>query len=382
MSDLPKFIPDDPTAVTQELISAYEAMTGKTLYPAHVDRLMIDLIAYRESVTRAAINDTGRQNLVAFARAPMLDYLGELVGVSRLPAQSARGTVRLTFTEALASALAIPAETRVETGSGVQFQTEALIIVPAAATYADLAVVAIEPGSAANGYLQGQVNALVDDLGVDVDTVANLGVTLGGADEETDDRLRDRIRLAPESFTVAGSRLAYRHHALRAHQDIVDVAVVGPQLVMQNGQLVSQNGVPAGVVRLFPLVKSGLPGASILAAVTATCSADKTRPMTDLVEVLPPVEYPYAIRARLTLFSSADASTTLDTAHDAAAAYALTQSAALGRDPVPSQIVAVLSVAGVYQVELLEPLQALAVPPEGWAHCTEISVELAGGIDG
>lgn len=382
MSDLPKFIPDDPTAVTQELISAYEAMTGKTLYPAHVDRLMIDLIAYRESVTRAAINDTGRQNLVAFARAPMLDYLGELVGVSRLPAQSARCTVRLTFTEALASALAIPAETRVETGSGVQFQTEAQIIVPAAATYADLAVIAIEPGAAANGYLPGQVNALVDDVGVDVDTVANLGVTLGGADEETDDRLRDRIRLAPESFTVAGSRLAYRHHALRAHQDIVDVAVVGPQLVLQNGQLVSQNGVPPGVVRLFPLLKSGLPDAATLAAVAAACSADKTRPLTDLVEVLPPVEYPYTIRARLTLFSSADARATLDAAHDAAAAYTLAQSAAMGRDPVPSQIVAVLSVLGVYQVELLEPLQALAVPPEGWAHCTGISVALAGGIDG
>lgn len=382
MSDLPKFIPDDPTVVTQELISAYEAMTGKTLYPAHVDRLLIDLIAYRESVTRAAINDTGRQNLVAFARAPMLDYLGELVGVSRLPAQSTRCTVRLTFTEALASSLAIPAETRVETGSGVQFHTEAQIIVPAAATCADLAVVAVEPGAAANGYLPGQLNALVDDVGVDVAAVANLGVTLGGADEETDDRLRDRIRLAPESFTVAGSRLAYRHHALRAHQDIVDVAVVGPQLVIQNGQLVSQNGVPAGVVRLFPLVKSGLPGAAILAAVTATCSADKTRPMTDLVEVLPPVEYPYAIRARLTLFTSADASTTLDAAHDAAAAYALTQSAALGRDPVPSQIVAVLSVPGVYQVELLAPMQALAVPPEGWAHCTGISVELAGGTNG
>lgn len=382
MNTLPKFIPDDPTTVTQELISAYEAMTGKTLYPGQVERLLIDLIAYRESVTRAAINDTGRQNLVAFARAPMLDYLGELVGVNRLPAISARCTVRLSFAEPLARSLVIPAETRVATGNSVQFQTEAQVIVAAAATEIDLAVVAQEPGGAANGYLPGQVSVLVDDLGVDIETVANLGITLGGADEEGDDRLRDRIRLAPESFSVAGSRLAYRHHALRAHQDIVDVAVVGPQLVMQNGQLVSMNGVPAGVVRLFPLLKSGLPGAAILAAVNATCGADKVRPMTDLVEVLPPQEYPYAIRARLTMFNSADAATVLTAARNAAAAYASTQSAALGRDPVPSQIIAILSVAGVYQVELLAPLQPLAVPPEGWAHCTEISIELAGGNDG
>jgi len=28
---LPKFVSDDPTEITQELIAAYEAMTGKTV---------------------------------------------------------------------------------------------------------------------------------------------------------------------------------------------------------------------------------------------------------------------------------------------------------------------------------------------------------------
>ena len=96
MSTLPQFVPDDSQAITQELITAYEAMTGKTLYPGQIERLLIDLIAYRETLVRTAINDTGRQNLVAFSRAPMLDYLGELVGVARLPAQSARALIRET----------------------------------------------------------------------------------------------------------------------------------------------------------------------------------------------------------------------------------------------------------------------------------------------
>ena len=57
MSTLPQFVADDSQAITQELITAYEAMTGKTLYPGQVERLLIDLIAYRETLVRTAIND-------------------------------------------------------------------------------------------------------------------------------------------------------------------------------------------------------------------------------------------------------------------------------------------------------------------------------------
>ena len=364
---LPKFVSDDPTEITQELITAYEAMTGKTVYPAQVDRVFIDLVAYSRTLTMSAINDVGRQNLVAFARAPMLDYLGELVGVIRLPAQSARATVRVTFAEALDVALAIPAGTRAEAAGGVQFQTEGEIIVEAGKTSVDLSMVAVEPGSGSNGLLAGQVNALVDDLGVDVESVANLAVSSGGSDEENDDRLRERIKLAPESFSVAGSRLSYRHHALRAHPDIVDVAVQSPE---------------PGVVNLYPLVKTGLPGSAVLNAVAAACSDEKVRPLTDTVDVLPPAEYTYSISARLVLYHTADATTVLAAAQDAAAGFAIQRQAALGRDVVPSQIIAALSVPGVYQVELLSPGGLMGVPDHGWAHCTDIDVELAGGANG
>lgn len=367
MSTQPQFVADDSQAVTGELIAAYEAMTGKTLYPGQVERLLIDLIAYRETLIRTAINDTGRQNLVSFARAPMLDYLGELVGVNRLPAQSARATVRLTFVAPLASALPVPAGFRVETAGGVQFQTTAETLAAAGGASVDLAALAVEPGGAGNGYLAGQVNALVDELGVEVDAVANLGVTSGGADEESDDRLRERIKLAPESFSVAGSRLAYRHHAMSAHQDIVDVAVLQPS---------------PGVVHLFPLTRSGLPDTAILDAVEATVSAEKVRPLTDDVAVLPPVETTYTLSARLTVYLAQDSAAVLAAAQEAAAAFVAAQEAALGRDIVPSQIVAALSVPGVYGVELIAPAATLVVTENGWAHCLEVDVQLAGAADG
>ncbi|HGV0493952.1 TPA: baseplate protein, partial [Escherichia coli] len=82
----PDFIERDADKITAEMIAKYEADTGKTLYPAQAERLLIDLWAYREMLVRVAVQEAAKQNLVAFAREPMIDYLGELVGVYRLAA--------------------------------------------------------------------------------------------------------------------------------------------------------------------------------------------------------------------------------------------------------------------------------------------------------
>ncbi|MCV4640052.1 baseplate J/gp47 family protein, partial [Escherichia coli] len=79
-----------------EMIAKYEADTGKTLYPAQAERLLIDLWAYREMLVRVAVQEAAKQNLVAFAREPMIDYLGELVGVYRLAAQPATTTLQFS----------------------------------------------------------------------------------------------------------------------------------------------------------------------------------------------------------------------------------------------------------------------------------------------
>lgn len=71
----PQFVNADAQAITREMIAAYEAASGKTLWPAQAERLLIDLFAYQETLVRSAIQSAAEQNLVAFARAPMLDYL-------------------------------------------------------------------------------------------------------------------------------------------------------------------------------------------------------------------------------------------------------------------------------------------------------------------
>ncbi|MCS3806686.1 phage-related baseplate assembly protein [Chromobacterium alkanivorans] len=363
----PNFIDRNPDAITAEIVAQYEQLSGKTLYPAQVERLLIDVIAYRENLVRIGIQEAAKQNLVAYARAPMLDYLGELVGVTRLPAQPAKTVLRFTVETVLATGLLIPAGTRVEGGDGmVVFATDVDVTLPAGQLSVDVAATCEEPGTAGNGWQPGQINSLVDELGDMEVAAANISVTNTGYDEEDDERLRERIKLAPESFTNAGSRLAYRFHALKAHQSIVDVAVLSPS---------------PGVVHLYPLTATGLPDSNLLALVEATCSAEKVRPLTDRVRALAPSRVDYAIEAQLVLYTQADSRSVQAMATAQAKAYVDGRAGGLGRDIVPSQVIAALQVPGVYQVTLNSPAMHVLSESE-WAHCTQISITPAGVANG
>ncbi|WJN78706.1 baseplate J/gp47 family protein [Burkholderia anthina] len=378
----PDFIARDPEAITAEIVADYEARTGKTLYPAQVERVLVDIIAYRETLVRVGIQEAAKQNLVAFARAPMIDYLGELVGVTRLPAQPAKTTLRFSIEEALPSNLLIAAGTRVETSDGgVSFATDVDATLVAGQLSIDVAATCETAGSIGNGWQPGQLGSLVDDLG-DVDvTVANTKVSADGYEEETDDRLRERIRLAPEAFSTAGSRLAYVFHAKSAHQSIVDVGVIGPEMEMRDGRLVSVNGVPPGSVQVYPLVDTGLPSDAILQLVRDNLSDERRRPLTDYVDVRSPTPVDYAIDVRLTLYKDADGDVTVAQARAAAEAYRDDRAAGLGRDIVPRQLSRAVQVQGVYDVDL--PGLALRVlTANEWARCTGVNVIPIGVANG
>lgn len=364
----PNFIARDPQAITAELVAQYETITGKTLYPAQIERLLIDLIAYRETLVRVGIQEAAKQNLVAYARAPMIDYLGELVGVTRLPAQPARTVLRFSIETALEKPLPIPAGTRVETGDGgAVFATDLDATLATGQTALEIPATGLESGEAGNGWQTGQIAHLVDDLGEAEVVVINAAVSAGGLDAEDDDRLRERIRLAPEAFSVAGSRLAYRFHALSAHQGIADVAVLSPT---------------PGQVKLYPLLGTGLPDAGLLALVEAACSGERIRPLTDQVLALAPEPVDYALVAQLTLDERADRNSTLAAARTAVQALVTTCTQGLGRNVVTSQVIAALQVPGVYRVDLIAPAVDIHAEAHQWAHCTGIELTVAGARHG
>ena len=202
---------------------------AKTLYPAQAERLLIDLWAYREMLVRVAVQEAAKQNLVAFAREPMIDYLGELVGcIPSCPRSLPPPPLQFSVDEALAIDVLIPAGTRVSASDSVIFATDTDVVLKAGLLLVNVTSTCTEPGTAGNGWQPAQVSQLLDEIdNVDL-LVSNLTASSGGSEQEDDDRLRERIRLAPESFTNAGSRGAYRFHAMQAHPNIVDVAVLSP----------------------------------------------------------------------------------------------------------------------------------------------------------
>ncbi len=87
MSQL-NFIERNPQKVLEECIAQYENLSGQVLHPATPERVLIDILAYRESLLREAIQDASLQNTVDYARGEFLDALGRLLGVVRLDGES------------------------------------------------------------------------------------------------------------------------------------------------------------------------------------------------------------------------------------------------------------------------------------------------------
>src|SRR5271155_5793129 len=156
----PVFVNDadslDPNLILADMIAEFEAASGRTLQPAQVERLLINLYAYRESLVRNAIQYAAEQNLLAFATFPMIDYLGQLLSVSRLASQPAVTTLQFTLSGALTVPFTIPAGTLAGTNDGqFAFATSTTLVIPAGGTIASVAAAATAPGADANGYLAG-----------------------------------------------------------------------------------------------------------------------------------------------------------------------------------------------------------------------------------
>ncbi len=362
----PSFIERDPAKVTREMIALYEQLTGKTLYPAQAERLLIDVMAYRESLTREAFQDGAKLNLVRYSRGVILDYLGENVGVSRVPAVVASVTLRFSFNPAPSVATVLPAGTQAISGN-VVFATAQAITVPAGAAQIDVLASCTQAGEVGNGFAPGQIKTLgAAPDGLAVSAVENTTTSEGGAEAESDDRFRERIVLAPETFSVAGSVDAYRFHAMSAHPDIIDVAVISHT---------------PGDVTLYPLVAAGLPGEAIKAAVLAVCSGEKVRPLCDQVMVADPVPVDYAIDVQIVLNAAADVA--LATAQVEKATQDFRDARLqFGQSIVRSQLIDALFVYGVYSVTPVAPAADLNLEKWEWPRCTGINVTITGVANG
>jgi phage-related baseplate assembly protein len=346
------FAERDPAVIERELINGYEQAyqlqygVERKLYPGDPVRLFLESVAFELIHQRQLIDYTGKMNLLPYSEGDNLDHLGALLGVTRLPAQTALTTLKFTLSEPQTGTSVIPMGTRATPGGGdIVFATTKAAELHEGGTEIEIPASCLISGTAGNGFLPGQVKKIVDPFPWQM-SVENITVSYGGADVESDENFRERIQIAPESFSVAGARNAYVSWARAAHQSITDVAVVGPP------------ETEPGNVEIYPLMTGGeLPTQEILDLVYETCNAEDIRPLTDYVHALSPVPVPYTLELRYWIERrNATHVTAIQAAVEAAVkGWILWQRAKIGRDLIPSELVHRVQAAGAKRVTVTSP---------------------------
>lgn len=395
----PSFVNDsdglDATLVLNDMVSKFETDTSRTLYPAQVEQMLINLYAYREILVRNAIQYCGLQNLLAFAVYPMLDYLGEYLDCNRLPAQYATTTLQFTLTAAQSSDTTIASGTQIGTQDGLNiFATTSALTIAAGQTTGTVAAQCTTAGLSGNGYIAGQVSVLMGSFPL-VSAVANTTTTANGTDGEPagttagDNHYRTRIQAAPNNLTTAGPAGQYRSLALDVSSTIVDAQV-------------PTNPTTPGTVQVYVLTgpvtqpsaspnSSGIASGTLLSAVQSALSAQTVRPLCDTVLVSAVTEVDYTVTGAITLYANASYSTIAAGITAAAQNLALTLAANIEQDIVLSQWQSALSVSGVYDMQLtlaaniggtpLTPTSdgSFLLTAGQWANCTAINLTIVMG---
>lgn len=404
----------DPLSIYNSVVTSLESGVGEPLYPGDERRIFGEALVAVLVAYASKANDASRQTLLRYARGQVLDAIGERLGVERIAATPANTTVKFTLSAAQDHAITIPALTRVTSDGSLYFATDEACAIASGETAGTVSASCQTAGSAGNGLLAGTLTTLVD-LQPYVQTVTNITVTAGGDDGEPytadgDDRLRERIRLAPNALSVAGPEQAYVYWAMSADPGIVDVAAFSDEYddelacdvhdgmafvggdLLEPEELLTVEGQSTGFtweyadsllaitlsetdklkdavavkvhrrmdgrVKVVPLMEGGaLPDEDTLQAVHDAVNDRDVRPMTDVVtvEAPTPVDYSISIKYWTTVDSEAAVVEAVEGAGGAIDRYVADQSAHLGRDIEPDVLKTYVMQAGALRCDVTSP---------------------------
>lgn len=363
------FLETDAETIRSQIITGFEQASGDTLAAGDPRRLFLLSIADVIIQQRTAINLAAQQNLLSYAQGGYLDALGQLLAVERMAESKAVTTIEFTLSQALGSVYTIPAGTQVTNGV-VTFETDEDLLIPIGQTKGEVSASCTVAGPVGNDYLAGQISTIVTPMTF-VSGAQNTTITTGGADAESDPDFADRIRLAPNSFSVAGPEKAYVYHAKSVSPAIIDVKVDSPT---------------PGEVDVYVLLTDGtLPTEDTLEQIEEHLSDENIRPLTDYVVVKAPTASNYEIELHYWI-NQEDSSKAAQIQSDVEAAveqYRLWQQTKIGRDITPGKLLQLVFAAGASRVDnsKLKPAAWKKLEAMQVAQCTKVNVVYEGYKD-
>lgn len=335
---------DVQNQLIEDFMTRYKEITGEdiTMSRANPYRLMLQSVGVLMFQTLLYVDRAGKQDLLKYSYGEYLDNLAALKGLIRKDATYATTIIRFTASAAMDEEITIPAGTKITNGEDLYFITDESAEIPAGSLYVNVAATCSIAGEAGNGYAAGEINALMDSIRF-IASVENITITAGGAEQEDDESLAERVYLAPAGYSVAGPADAYAYHALNYNVNISDVRVTSPSPVEVDIRFIMQDGE--------------LPTDGDIADLQRYLEDNDIRPLTDHVVVKAPETVDYGIKLKY-FINRSDRNKVESIKSEVSAAveeYINWQRGHIGRDINPSELTRLIINAGAKRVEITEP---------------------------
>lgn len=333
-------------SMVKEYQEAYYAETGNKIELQDGDKVKIWIYsqALRLYQMYKYMNEMAKQNYLKYACGECLDnFAARYKNMERLQATKAHVKIKFYLSTVLGYDTVIPGGTKVTAGDNVFFETINTAIIQAGNTDIEVVAECTTSGNVGNNYDIGLINTLVNPIAY-INKVENITVSQGGSNVEDDENFRNRLYLAPEGFSTAGSAEAYKFHCLKFSEQISDINVF------------SEN---PGEVTIIILLKNGvIPEEVFLNELLNYINDSSIRPLTDKVLVEAPKTINYSIN--LTYYikkSDSDREETINQKiNEAIDEYIDWQKECIGRDINPSFLIGKMINAGAKRVEIETPI--------------------------
>lgn len=260
----PQFFEQDALVLRERFKAKYEEFTGKTLFEGQPEMFMIETLAYAFATDNGGKQFSAEQNTVVWSEGQHLEAVGANVSIFKLLAQPARTTLEFFREQALPFDAVIPKGTIIE-GGGVQFSSDADVVIAPGALKAQITATALTPGTLGNGIAAFTINTPVGELPEGIQA-HNLSETNGGSNVEDQERFRERAANGNFLISRGGTRPGYRELIKGLHPDIVDVNPVKPE---------------PGFIELYVLMASGVLTDEVKALIEDFLDPEEHYPMGD-----------------------------------------------------------------------------------------------------
>ena len=282
------------------------------------------------------------QSFPQTAQGQYLDYHAETRALTRLAAAQATGVLRFSAPSAAVTDYEIEAGSTAMTTGGVRFETTEKATLRKGETSVDVPARAVEAGAHGNA-IAGAVHVM-SVYPVGITRCENPEAFSGGSDEESDEKLRERVLESYRRLPNGANAAFYEQEAMR-FPNVAAAKAVG-----------RARGI--GTVNVVIATHAGVPDAALLAAVET--DLQKKREIAVDVKVLAPAVETVAVTAALKAASGytfaevkAGAQSTLE---------ALFTGGLLGKSVTTARLLTLLcGVEGVENVHLTAPAADVAV---------------------